>query len=402
MPAANQMVLNEHSAQRNQAVAQGYSANPRICMPTSRSFTRNAFRCGLYEAQDVLGQLDEVDLICVEPGRGFRFKESLLKRLLYHDISQTLMYLNPGLKKVRLTKEYDLFVAVCQFYWDLPYINAIEGWKDHCKTSVCIIDEMWAASIPAFKHWLPALSKFDHVFVGYKGSVGPLSDALGRTCNWLPGAVDTLRFSPYPDPPARGIDVYSIGRRREGIHSALLDAARQDKIFYVHDTFPGADTEVYDHKQHRDLFANMLKRSQYFVVAPGKMDHWEIQGQIEIGYRYYEGAAAGAVMIGQRPDCKIFREMFSWPDSVIEIEPDGSDILQVLAALKRDPERRAAISRRNAAEALQRHDWVYRWKEIYRVAGLEPSPAFAAREERLKSLADIALSESLEPRLSSS
>jgi hypothetical protein len=107
-------------------------------------------------------------------------------------------------------------------------------------------------------------------------------------------------------------------------------------------------------------------------------------------------------MIGQRPNCKIFQEMFSWPDSVIEIEPDGSDILEALAALKRDPERRSAISRRNAAEALQHHDWVHRWKEIYRVAGLEPSPAFAAREGRLKSLANTALCESLEPRLSSS
>jgi hypothetical protein len=48
------------------------------------------------------------------------------------------------------------------------------------------------------------------------------------------------------------------------------------------------------------------------------------------------------------------------------------------------------IGRRNAAEALLRHDWVYRWKEILRIAGLAPSPEMDARERRLKELAALA------------
>jgi hypothetical protein len=183
--------------------------------------------------------------------------------------------------------------------------------------------------------------------------------------------------------------VYSIGRRWESIHRALLGAAEDRDIFYIYDTFPSiAEREVYDHRQHRALFANAAKRSRYFMVAPGKVDvQEETQGQVEVGHRYFEGAAAGAVMLGQPPNCEAYRQLFDWPDAVIEVHPDGSDIRKVLALLDSDPERVSAISQRNAAESLLHHDWVYRWKQILQVAGIEPSPLLAARECRLKDLA---------------
>jgi hypothetical protein len=95
-------------------------------------------------------------------------------------------------------------------------------------------------------------------------------------------------------------------------------------------------------------------------------------------------------MIGEVPDCEAYRELFGWPEAVIEIQPDGSDIMAVLRAIGSDPERMAAISTRNATEALLRHDWLYRWKEMFRVAGIEPTPRMVARERRLKDMADFA------------
>ena len=365
---------------------------PRICMPTARQFTKRAYQCSLYEAQDVLHEIDDVDLICLEPTWGFQLKARWQRRLIYRDVSRRLIFLNPGLKRVRLRHEYDVFVAVCQNHWDLFYINAIEGWKDRCKTSVCWLDELWAADIPFCRYWLHALRQFDHVFIGCSGTVVPLSNAIGRTCRWLPGGIDVLRFSPYPQPPPRVIDVYSIGRRWEGIHQALLRESRHNDFFYVHDTFPGmANMEPHNPAQHRELFANMAKRSRYFLVAPGKIDlPGETQGQVEVGYRYFEGAAAGAVMIGQPPHCETFSELFPWPDAVIPIQPDGSDVIEVLARLDSEPARASEIRQRNAAESLLRHDWMYRWKEIFRFAGLEPSPGMTSRERRLKSLAVLA------------
>jgi hypothetical protein len=223
--------------------------------------------------------------------------------------------------------------------------------------------------------------------------VGPLSDFLKQPCHFLPAGIDTIRFSPLPHLPARSIDIYAIGRRWEGIHKALLRAASKNELFYIHDTFHDmASMEPINYRQHRELFANMAKRSTYFVVSPAKMDSFqETRGQVEMGHRYFEGAAAGAVMIGQAADSEAFRELFSWPDAVVEIQPNGSDTLSVLADLNANPERVAAISRRNALESLLRHDWLYRWKTIFQLSGIEPSPGMTAREEQLKGLAHAAL-----------
>jgi hypothetical protein len=94
-------------------------------------------------------------------------------------------------------------------------------------------------------------------------------------------------------------------------------------------------------------------------------------------------------MIGQAADCEAYRDLFGWPDAVVQICPDGSDVTAVLSDLDSDPERYAAISRRNAREALLRHDWAYRWNEMFRIAGIEPSPRMAARERRLRDMADL-------------
>ncbi|HEY6945951.1 MAG TPA: glycosyltransferase [Candidatus Acidoferrum sp.] len=367
-------------------------------MPSGRLFKKKIFLCGHYEAQDVLKEVDDVDLICLEPGPRYEFKEKWQRRLLFRDYSRKLIFQNPGLRKVRLKQEYDLFLAFCQYTHDFVHINAIEGWEDKCKVKVCWIDELWAADIPHFEHWIHALKKFDHVFVSCQGTVEALSKAIDKPCHWLPAGVDTLRFSPFPNAHSRVVDVYSIGRRYEGIHRELSKAAKNGSIFYFHDTFGGSLSDVYDYREHRDLFSNVAKRSKYFMVAPGKVNlSDETQGQEEIGHRYYEGAAAGTVMLGQAPRCDSFSKMFPWADAVIKIQPDGSDVMEAIAKLDAVPERVLAIGQRNAREALLRQDWTYRWKELLRVAGLNPLPAMADRELRLQELADCFVTSTATP-----
>jgi hypothetical protein len=130
------------------------------------------------------------------------------------------------------------------------------------------------------------------------------------------------------------------------------------------------------------------------MVAVAKVDlRAHTHNQIEVPFRYFEGAAAGCVLLGQSPDCNSFGEMFNWPDAVVELQPDGSDVIEVLSKLATQPETLARISRRNAAEALLRHDWVYRWKEILTIAGLEPTPAMKAREAQLQERAAMAMAD---------
>jgi hypothetical protein len=368
---------------------------PRICMPVWEKISRKAYHGGRYEWQDVIAGSDDVEVIVPEPTRGFSLKEIWYRRLVWRDVSKRLAYVNPGLKPIRLTKDYDLLVVHCQTWWELFYLNAIQNWKERCKTSLCYIDEMWAATVPQFKPWIQSLNRFDHVVLGMRGTVQAVSEAIGRPCHFVPVGIDALRFTPYPNPPERVVEVFNIGRRWEGIHRPLLEYARAKGLFYVYDTLQTGGSLVPDYKQHRDLIANIAKRSRYFMVAPGKMNaSEETKGQVETGLRYFEGLAAGTVLIGQPPDSEQFRKMFPWPDAVIPLNPDGSDLVDILEGLAKQPERLSAISRRNSAEALLRHDCVYRWKELLAIAGLDPGPSVQIREDHLRKLADIALGSS--------
>jgi hypothetical protein len=138
-------------------------SEPVICMPTLRRLFRPAFRCGVYEAEDVLAETCSVDLIELEPAPGFRLRETWQRRIINRDPFESMVSANPGLRRVRLGRDYDLFVAVCQKFEDVLYVNAVDGWKDRCKASVCWIDELWAASIPRFCHWMRTLERFDYV-----------------------------------------------------------------------------------------------------------------------------------------------------------------------------------------------------------------------------------------------
>ena len=357
----------------------------KICMPTNAAFARRAFHAGGREAEDILLSTNDVDKVRLEPTRGFKLREHIQRQLLYHDVTRTVAFINPGLRPVKLTKTYDVLVFACPMWWDVLAINAVKEWKRQCGVSVCWINELWAGDVPTYKYWLPLLSEFDYVALGLSGSVKVLGDAIGSSCHYVPGGVDALRFNPYPNPPKRVIDIYSIGRRNEDIHQRILTDARTKRFFYLYDSSVNAsDFEVRDHRSHRELYASVAMRSRFYMVAPAKAaSRDQTHGQSEVAFRYFEGAAAGCVLVGQAPTSPSFRALFDWPDSVVEIRPDGSDALEVLTNLAADEERLQRASRQNVSNALLRHDWVYRWRDILRIAGIEPTRAMRHREERL-------------------
>jgi hypothetical protein len=108
---------------------------------------------------------------------------------------------------------------------------------------------------------------------------------------------------------------------------------------------------------------------------------------MEIGNRYFEGAASGTVMLGERPKNAVFEKLFDWPDAVVHLDYDSSEIDRIINDLDRQPERQERIRRTNVAQSLLRHDWAYRWEAIIKTVGLEPMPQLLDRKKRLQTLA---------------
>jgi hypothetical protein len=250
------------------------------------------------------------------------------------------------------------------------------------------LDELWIREIDGYRFFLQILKMFDLVVLYYSQTAKVLGDILNRQCMFLPPGVDTTLFSPVSARP-RVIDVYSIGRRSETTHQRLLEMVDETggRFFYLYDTIAG--DQAINGKQHRALLADLAKRSRYFIVNPGLIDRPEKRGnQIEIGNRYFEGAASGAILVGERPDNGEFEKLFDWPDALIHLPYGSSRIDSIIAELDKQPEREAQIRRSNIVNALLRHDWVYRWEAVLKRVGLAPMPELLERKSRLRSRAE--------------
>jgi hypothetical protein len=301
--------------------------------------------------------------------------------------------LRPRLGAAPVTGEYDVFLAVFNHPHELFNLQALSGWRERCRFAACYICEAWEARLPDYL--LELLAPFDHVFLGVDGAREAVARLTGRPCTYLPMGVDALRFAPSAVPSARFIDVCGIGRRSAVTHRALLELAQREGLFYYYDTIlrsgrDGAMTfRVIDAAEHRLLFSNLLKRSRYFIANRAWADQPELtRGKDEIAARFYEGAAAGAVMLGEPPDTEDFRSQFGWTDAVVPTRFHAPDIAEVIHTLDRDSARTARIRTDGVVNALLRHDWSHRLEQIVRVAGREPTPAMCARRQALVARAE--------------
>jgi hypothetical protein len=286
----------------------------------------------------------------------------------------------------RLAGTYDVaFLAVASLY-GLQLVQPLSWLFRSARLSICFIDEVWRKGLADRKGELRLLHPFDHVLVGTTGTVEELAELSGRPCSYLPPSVDALSLCPYPTPPPRVIDVYAMGRRSPTTHRALLDLADRRNWFYMYDTI--AARGVPDHREHRRHLAGLLRRSRYFLAYPGKVDVVaETGGQEEIGFRYFEGAAAGTVLVGKAPANPWFEKLLGWQDAVIPLPYGATEVESALAAMEADPVRTERARRTNVVESLLRHDHVYRWAEVLRRVGLSESPAMDLRRRQLRELA---------------
>lgn len=360
----------------------GRDGQARVLLYSQRNpFANFHYRAGLYEFEDVIRSIDSVDMLAPKPGRWFEYGTRIANRLAA-DFQTTI---NPGIQRMRVEKDYDLFVVIAQFPKDLLHVKYLDGWKDHCRTSICWLNEIYVSDIRGSQHFLSLLSQFDYVILQQTGSIGPVEGLINKKCVYHPGGVDAILFCPYPKTPGRAIDVYSIGRRAPETHRALLDLAQSGRIFYVYDSIDGE--QVRDAQEHRFMYASMAKRSRYFIVNRGNVDKAGEAHQIEFGNRFFEGAAAGTIMVGQTPANDQFRRVFDWDDVVIDL-PFGSDnIGAVIEDLDKAPERQERIRRNNVVQSLLHHDWAYRWEFALKLAGLEPAAGLMSRKGRLADLA---------------
>ncbi len=352
------------------------------CVLSLRGIDPSVSRCAAFELEDVVCAVEGADLLAPRPlpGKG---QPSRVLDIIDRRTPWTVT-VKPKLDPIRVERDYDLALVVVQTLDDLDHLRLFEGWREKSRTAICYLEEEYRAWISRYtgrNSPLRRLKDFDYVFMNCTGSVDAVHAAVGLPVHYVAPGIDALRFRPRVE--RRSTDVYYMGRRSQVTHDALVRSLEAGEISYAFDS--ASLGRVQDVRQHRLLLAGSIQNTRYFIVQKakaGQLDH--TFGQEELGLRYFEGAAGGAVMLGSWPSVETFDAHFDWPDAVIPMDYDCPEIVALIADLDRQPERMERLRRQNVMQSLSRHDWSHRWSTILETVGLPNGEGTARRAAQLE------------------
>jgi hypothetical protein len=366
----------------------------RVLVFSQRNIARPTWQALQYEFEDLLTTFDDVRLVSPQ-GQRAPTTSSLSRRVVNgtkHRLGvprRSPIWVAPSMRPTSITTSHELFFAVFHFPHQLSHLERLHGWRERSRYAVCVLMELWGPDVRRQADYLRLLSQFDAVFVWNPNVLGSLTGlGLDRPLSMVP-AVDAIRASPQPHLPSRVLDVYNYGRTAPSPHTALMRLVEEQGLTYLYET--RGDATVEDHQAHRALVANMMKRSKYFMAyrvndSPERQDR--TGGDEVLSTRYFEGVAGGAVLLGSRTLSEEFDRTFDWPDAVVPVPYDETDMRGVLQDLAREPDRLAAARTANVRNSLLRHDWSARWSQVLESVDLAPTQEVLARRARLSALAD--------------
>ena len=369
-----------------------------MCIASHHNVQPAAYKGLAYEACEALASASNAKVIA-PPGLPEKFVRTGASK-----IAQRLTGMNrPMMQPYRMTEQCDLFLYLCMVTSDMVQLERIEGWREKSRKAAVFVFESWTASAEDERKYYRLMDQFDHVFLFNPNSLAAVQKRTAAPCSYLPAAVDCLLATPMPNVRSRPVDVYGMGRVDPAMHDRLVDLTLEDQLLYLWDTVPQR-LPTGGYLQARQRTYHTIRNSKFFLSfnfsIPSEKSRLEARGEEAIPARVFEGASAGAVLLGSKPPLTEYDALFDWPDALIDVPRDPADLGGFMADLGQQTERVRRAGVTNAVECLRRHDWVYRWEEMLRVLDLPVPPGAAERKAQLAAIA-AAGEAKIGPKLSS-
>ena len=365
----------------------------RVLVFSQRRIESPVWQALQYEFEDLLATWDDVQILSPLAQRA-PLSSSLSRRAVNgtkHRLGwerRSPPWVFPSTRPVEVHTEHDLFFAVFHFAHQISHLHRLKGWRERSRRAACLIIELWSPDVQDNADYLHLLSQFDQVYVCNPHSAAALR-ALGLQPQFMAPAVDAVRASPHPLGLPRILDVYNYGRAAPLPHAALMRLVEEDGLSYLYET--RGDAVVIDHSEHRALLANMMKRSKFFLtfrVNDSPERQARTGGDEALTTRYFEGMAGGAVLLGSVTRSPEFAACFDWPDAVVPVAYDETDMRGVLSDLSAQPDRLARIRTNNVKNSMLRHDWSARWSTVLAQNELAPTAELQGRIALLEARAN--------------
>lgn len=249
-------------------------------------------------------------------------------------------------------------------------LNPVRSAFDHTVLSIHenIIPDRWTAE---------QIKKFD-VVMSFCGDIAKhIEQETGVKSLFAPPHTDVLNYHSTSD--FRPIDLILVGRRNKALHRHLhphFNSPDRDRLFLDFVTRTQMATTP---EEEFGLLMTTYSRSKAAICFDAS-DIDRFQGRSPLTARWVHAWAAGCTVIGSKPTGLGVAEQMDWPESTIDIGTDPARAIEQVEAVLEDDAGLRRRRRRNAAEALRRHDTRLRLKDLFSALGL---PLPQTLEEKL-------------------
>lgn len=243
-------------------------------------------------------------------------------------------------------------------------LDLFEGWRKPGVRSVLYLFDTMPLHLPSIRR-LTADHVWDLCITSFNDAVPMLEEATGRKWYHVSQAVPLSLFAPVEDSAERAIHFSAYGRRHPKVHEATLRFCEQQGLYYDFTTH-GRDQPTAESLQLYKQYAWHLGHSVFSFCWPVELTNpARAAGLSPITCRWFEAAAAGTVVLGEKPKNPLFDELFG-NDFVTVVNPELSveAVVAQLGAIwaKKSELLKCAEERRRSLVATM--DWSARVAEI--------------------------------------
>jgi Glycosyl transferases group 1 len=287
----------------------------------------------------------------------------------------------------------DLFIACLSLADVVDLFGNARRWRRPFRRVFCYVFDAWVEASEIEKspvrrrisRFTRVVHQIDHLFVSNPDSVADHAAAYDIPVSYVALAADVLQFGSMQ--AERPITVNAYGRQHPPHVDALARAYntnRSSRALY-HTDHMSIGT-VFDLRRHRASFWKLLSMSCITLAY----DHMTVDpGQRRfpfsfVGQRWFEGLAAGCVVVGIRPQCAETDRLLHWPDATIDVPESPDDFMAFVESLLADGDRLARARVANYRHMLLAHDWGYRVVEMLAAVGIEAPIGWSLRQQNLR------------------
>jgi len=216
----------------------------------------------------------------------------------------------------------------------------------------------------SFNHfWLRHyLALFDHVFVDFESSIPRLAE-LGIRAHWLPYSVDEMLFAPLCPEPKYAVGFVGVTELRPR-RQAFLELLRAHFEVEVAGAISG--------KQRLRL----PQLAEFYSQCQVVVNECLFDG---INFRVFEAMAAGACLVTESTQNGL-PGLFRAGDELVTYEP--ANLIERVAALLADSERRSRIARSGRQRVLSEHTHAVRSQRLLELVAASAPHGRAATHAR--------------------